>query len=501
MKIAAKQANFQDGNQIKPRLVSDHFLENGLPSNLEAERTILGAILLDNTVCNQAIELVRRDDFFLESHRRIFDKMMALSERGEVIDLITLGEELRRSCELVQVGGAPYLSSLIDGVPRAGNIEPYAKIVKEAHLNRAIITLLNKKIADVFDGEDEADRIIQDLENELSGLSLRLNTASQKKNLYTVEELKELKPADWLIPSLLARGAFTLLYGPSGAFKSFFTLDQMLFLSSEYSIVYVAAEGQTGLSNRIEAWQRHHKISPGKIFFWIEAVDLLSKSETTRFIRAIEKTKPDVVVFDTLSRCMPGGNENAPEVMGAFIHSCGRVQSELNAAVWVNHHPRKGSTVERGHTSLRAAADVMVEISNDDGLVTIHCDKAKDEEPFENFYLRPVKITLFEDESSLVLLPANRVLESEKLSGQKRKLLETLNLEIFRDTGAKVAQLNKDTSIAESTIYRLLSRLMEKDFVYQGNKGEPFFITEKGRDVLNSQSLSRDSQNIIENSD
>ena len=75
---------------------SDPFFDKGLPANVEAERSILGAIILDNAVCNQAIELLRREDFFLDSHRRIYEKMVALSERGSIIDLVTLSEELRK---------------------------------------------------------------------------------------------------------------------------------------------------------------------------------------------------------------------------------------------------------------------------------------------------------------------------------------------------------------------------------------------------------------------
>ena len=109
------------------RGIQDPFFEKGLPSNPEAERSILGAILLDNTVCNQAIELLRREDFFLDSHRRIYDKMVALTERGMPIDLITLTDELRRAAEFEQIGGATYIASLIDGVPRTDTIEHYAK--------------------------------------------------------------------------------------------------------------------------------------------------------------------------------------------------------------------------------------------------------------------------------------------------------------------------------------------------------------------------------------
>src|SRR5215510_7100289 len=111
-------------------VTGDPFFEKGLPANVEAERSILGAILLDNAVVNQAIELLKREDFFLDSHRRIYDKMIALSERGTPIDHVTLTEELRKAAEFEQVGGHTYLASLIDGVPRTDTIEYYAKIVK-----------------------------------------------------------------------------------------------------------------------------------------------------------------------------------------------------------------------------------------------------------------------------------------------------------------------------------------------------------------------------------
>ncbi|MCI0486220.1 MAG: replicative DNA helicase [Blastocatellia bacterium] len=142
----------------------DPFLEKGLPSNVEAERSILGAILLDNAVCNQAVELMRRDEFFLDSHRRIFDKMISLSERGLPIDLITLTDELRRASEFEQIGGATYIASLIDGVPRTDTIEPYAKIVKAKAMLRRLITASNHIIARCFDDEDDPEIIIDEAE-------------------------------------------------------------------------------------------------------------------------------------------------------------------------------------------------------------------------------------------------------------------------------------------------------------------------------------------------
>ena len=145
--------------------MGDPFFDKGLPSNIEAERSILGAILLDNAVCNQAIELLRREDFFLDSHRRIFEKMTSLTERLMPIDLITLSDELRRAGEFEQIGGATYIASLIDGVPRTDTIEPYAKLVKQKSMLRKLISASQQIVSLAFEEEDDADVIIDKAEH------------------------------------------------------------------------------------------------------------------------------------------------------------------------------------------------------------------------------------------------------------------------------------------------------------------------------------------------
>src|SRR3979490_3378330 len=93
-----------------------------LPHNLEAERSVLGAILLHNDAFNLAAEVIDSKDFFRDAHRRIFDKMVKLVERGDAIDLVTLKEELGRSGDLDEVGGPAYITALIDGVARSPNV-------------------------------------------------------------------------------------------------------------------------------------------------------------------------------------------------------------------------------------------------------------------------------------------------------------------------------------------------------------------------------------------
>src|SRR5919206_2916939 len=118
--------------------------ERTLPHNLEAERSVLGAILLHNDAFNLAAEVIDAADFFRDAHRRIFDKMVKLVERGNVIDLITLKDELHRSGELDEVGGPAYIAALVDGVPRSMNVEYYARIIKEKATLRHLISSASK---------------------------------------------------------------------------------------------------------------------------------------------------------------------------------------------------------------------------------------------------------------------------------------------------------------------------------------------------------------------
>ena len=102
-----------------------------LPANVDAERSILGAILLDNLSYNQAAEHLRPEDFSLDSHRRIYSRMIDLAESSRPIDIITLVEELERNKELQAIGDMAYVSSLLDGVPDRPSIEHYVKIVRD----------------------------------------------------------------------------------------------------------------------------------------------------------------------------------------------------------------------------------------------------------------------------------------------------------------------------------------------------------------------------------
>ena len=146
-------------------------LERPMPHHMEAERSILGAILLDNNTLNAAIEKLKPEDFFHDHHRRIYQQMITLGETQQAIDLVTLTDQLHRSGELEASGGPAYIAQLMDGVPHVTNVEHYARIVKEKSLLRALIHATHAIQQQALEAEDDADAILDRAESSIFQLA------------------------------------------------------------------------------------------------------------------------------------------------------------------------------------------------------------------------------------------------------------------------------------------------------------------------------------------
>jgi replicative DNA helicase len=141
--------------------------ERTLPHNLEAERSVLGAILVHNDAFNLAAQVIDSSDFYRDAHRRIFERMVQLNERNQAIDFVTLKEELSRAGEIDEVGGPAYVAALADGVPRATNVEYYARIVKEKSTLRSLIFAANKILTNAYEADQESDLILDEAESSI----------------------------------------------------------------------------------------------------------------------------------------------------------------------------------------------------------------------------------------------------------------------------------------------------------------------------------------------
>src|SRR5947207_2940354 len=154
-------------------------LEKGLPANLDAERFVLGSILLDDSYFIQTAGALDTDDFSIEKHRRIFGRMAEIHERGEKIDRVTLANELMTRGQLEACDGLTYLVSLDDGLPQTFNIESYIRIVKDKAILRKIIfaaqNLMNRCIA----SDEEPSQILAGAEETL----LKLGESQVKSGL------------------------------------------------------------------------------------------------------------------------------------------------------------------------------------------------------------------------------------------------------------------------------------------------------------------------------
>lgn len=149
----------------------DQMIERPLPHTSEAERAILGAVLLDNSHVNQAIELLKPEDFYVRAHQLTFRAMVTLSERGSEINPILIGEELRRLSELEAVGGFTFLSELTYGLPHFTNLSHYAKIVGGKSMLRRLVKVANRITSEALEEEDEPEIILDHAEQMIFALA------------------------------------------------------------------------------------------------------------------------------------------------------------------------------------------------------------------------------------------------------------------------------------------------------------------------------------------
>jgi replicative DNA helicase len=151
--------------------IPDLTLEAGLPANVDAEKTILGAILLDNAAHAEAAEFLKADDFSLDSHRRIFLRMSELVDSSHGVDIVTLSNELARYKEIEAVGGVAYLASLTEGLPRRPVIEDYIRIVKDKSMLRRLMGICSAAIAKAADQSEDALGVLDETESQLLEVS------------------------------------------------------------------------------------------------------------------------------------------------------------------------------------------------------------------------------------------------------------------------------------------------------------------------------------------
>lgn len=178
------------------------------PQNLEAEQAVLGAVLLENTALMKALEHISSEDFYRESHRKIFGAMLDLFEKDEAIDLVTLTDHLTRRGELDAVGGQSYLAELASMVPTAANVRYHAKIVSEKALLRYLLRSSTDIAGRVYEDSSMADELLDFAEKSIFEISDKRIKGSFvnlreviKDSFKMIEDLYDKKEAITGVPS------------------------------------------------------------------------------------------------------------------------------------------------------------------------------------------------------------------------------------------------------------------------------------------------------------
>lgn len=262
-------------------------------------------------------------------------------------------------------------------------------------------------------------------------------------------ELHALPPQPYIIKGLLDQGAFSVLYGESGSGKTFAALHIAAHVAQGWSwfdmkvnatpVFYLSAEGgPSSISRRLDAFASHYGLDEAApLFVHPGGADLLSKdADITPLIAEASAVEAGMVVIDTLSRVLVGGNENAPDDMGAFVANVDRIRQDTGAHCMVVHHSGKDTARgARGHSLLRAASDSELEVSRDkaSGIGSIAVTKARDyaDDATLAFKLQPVELGHDEDGDKIVscaLVPTDEKPpeKANRVSGQRRIVLDLL---------------------------------------------------------------------------
>ena len=345
------------------------------PHNVEAEQSVLGAILLENHAIDRAVEMITPDDFYRESHRRIYMAMLDLAESAEPIDFITLPEILKRRNELEKIGGLSYLTLLLNTVPNAANIRYHCKIVREKAILQNLISSASDIITKAYMEPENIEAFLSETEGIISRIARAATTTSTTAPLRDMSAIADgSNKAKWVIEGVIPEALMTLLQAPKGHVKTWLALYFGICIASgnaafpaydmvgkplsdgrtvmKRPVIYLDRENadivlkprlqRMGCPLGFKSWSYTQKPEPPRI----DAPGAVDKW----YLPLIEKSEPKpVLIFDTLKK-FHSKDENSNTLMEPVMDEFKKLCS-AGATVIILHHagfPPKGDRLEKG---------------------------------------------------------------------------------------------------------------------------------------------------------
>lgn len=353
-----------------------------LPSSVEAERSILGAVLLNNNLTSELAGL-NVDDFSLDSHRKVFTRMCDLYIGRSAIDIITLSEILSANGELQSVGGVSYISSLTDGVPVRASVSHYVRIVREKALLRQLVHLCSGLSAQASSGNVTADEIIQKAQDAC--LNLSLQSAEGEKDIFVDAadfcHGEDSKP-DWLVEGLIERGSNGVVVAdPKGAKSLTFGANLSVCLAMGQPFMGLEVKGREKGRTRVALVSREDNPSTTKRrikqivrgkggnteelrnFLYVNSKQqtpslmLDNPREVNSLIRSLKLHQSEFVILDVFNK-MHVQDENDNTKVRAVMNQVDRIASETGAMVCILHHFNKGDASQSITRRIRGAGAI-----------------------------------------------------------------------------------------------------------------------------------------------
>lgn len=380
------------------------------PHNVEAERALLGSILIDDFRLSEISHLqLTGSDFYVEKLGWVFDTFLHLQQDGTAIGMITVEDCLRRDGRLVEFGGPAELSQLLTDTPTSTHALYYAKIVKDNAVRRKGLAKIGEQ-ARIFH-DDSADYRRQIAERAAELMTLVNEGSDQDWEIFTLADAyKERPPLVWAVQGLLSLPSLSIVYGAPGTMKSLLTADLLTcvaaglpwldplpgqnakpFQTVQSPVLWIDFDnGRRRTHDRFEAFARARNLpADTQLYYtsmptpWLDASDQLAVDQLTNRIKRFEAK---LVVLDNLGTISGGVDENSPEMLPVMSH-LRQVTEKTGAAIIIIHHQRKSSGIKgragdalRGHSCIEAAIDLalLVERAKDSDQVTVKSTKTRD---------------------------------------------------------------------------------------------------------------------------
>ena len=428
----------------------------------DAEEAVLSAALIENTALDIASAIIRPRDFGDPRRRRIFDAMLRLRAAGAAIDPITLVEDLERHHQLPAAGGHEYIAAVLYAVPNTDGVESWAKLVVDYAKRRRLKQVGSDLQREVDAGKMEPHAIASAFMALLDAATRTDGTRSGAIQLLSDTDVDALPVSLPLIRDVVFQQTIAALIGAYGTLKTFVMLDMMLCIAAgiawhghpvqQGTVIYVFAEGASGISKRVAAWKQAHGITGSlPILFVPMALKVSDPAQVAELLSKIagKLAGPIVaVVLDTVARTM-SGNENDVEDMGRYIDGCDKIRDVLGCTVFLVHHTGWSAERSRGSTSLPGAVHTEIIIERDELTVTLKCTKQKDAPEFD-----PIRLTAYPIAESLAFRAV--AVNTTELSANERTCCRVLSA----SDGLTSSAWHEASGIPETSFHRARKRLV-----------------------------------------